>query len=163
MSISVSNVPIGVYRTTGFWRIFGFAVSTAMTVGGIVAAIYTWIGTGSDIPPNKGVFSIFCAGAVVMGFYMGVLLLKGHVTLYSDAIESAGVWRQYRLAKSDIACKLVTSMGAPTIILIPKMKGEKKMMVSITFSPDQIFNDWMDEIPLLSKAILAARSRKKPN
>jgi hypothetical protein len=161
MPIPASNVPIGVYRTTGFWRIFGFAISAAMTIGGIVAVIYTWIGTGSGIAPNKGIFTVFAAGDVAMGIYIGVLLLMGRITLYSDAIENRGVWTQNRLVKADIACKLLASMGAPTIILIPKSRRGRKMAVSITFAPDQTFNEWMEEIPLPSKAIMATRHRQK--
>jgi len=163
MVLPASTIPIGVYRMTGFWRILCLAVSVAMIVGGIVAIIYTWLGTGADIPPNKGIFTAFAAGDVAMGCYIGASLLKGRITLYRNAIESAGVWKQYRLAKADIAGKLIMSLGAPTIVLYPKAKHGKKMMVSLTFTPDHIFSDWMDEIPPLTQAMLTTRNRQKSN
>lgn len=56
--------------------------------------------------------------------------------------------------------KDVIFTGCQTIVLYPKSRNHRKMMVSVVFPTDQTFDGWMAEIPQIDAAHLRASWRR---
>jgi hypothetical protein len=155
---AASEVPLQIYRTTGFWLLFGGAVGIAMIILGLVVPIHTWLADDASTIRQKVSFSAFGIGDIAMGSYIVASLLCGRVILYANAIENVGMWKTRRLAKEDIIGKMVISAGSPMITLYPRARRQRKLMISVTFTTDKTFDNWMGEIPNITRAALRART-----
>jgi hypothetical protein len=82
----------------------------------------------------------FCLGDAVFGPVLVLAVLKSRVILYADAIEASGLFGARRLLRSEIGGKMVIFTGCQTIVLYPKSRNHRKMMVSVVFPTDQTFD-----------------------
>jgi hypothetical protein len=148
------------YKYRGFWLILSIVVGSAIGLGGVVALLYTALIDQSSTIQQKLIFGAFCLGDAVFGPVLVLAVLKSRVILYADAIEASGLFGARRLLRSEIAGKMAIFTGCQTIVLYPKSRNHRKMMVSVVFPTDQTFDGWMAEIPPIDAAHLRASWRR---
>lgn len=86
-------------------------------------------------------------------------IIKFRFVLYDDAIEIIGIFTKRRVKQKDIGAKRFLMAGCPTYYLIPWKRRQRKIMIGVTFRPDEPFRSWMSKIPNADANFLRNRRR----
>lgn len=143
------------YRTSYHWALFGGAVGLAMAFGGIAELVRLEMGLAKILHPLA--LSIACVGDVLLGSYIIVSLIKFRVILYENRIELVGALWTRTLLRDEIGAKLSYYGGCLTYSLIPRSKRQRRLQISMIFSPDRQFQEWIDSIPNADRTFLRNR------
>ena len=145
------------YKVVGFWLIFCAFVSFAATGLGVAGLLNDVVWDTSSTTGQQIIFSLICFLLIGGGPVYLVALLRTRLILYNDAIELRGLFRSRRLLRSEIAGQRRVIAAYPTIVIYPKSRAARNMMVELAFNRDEAFDVWMSTIPFIDAKTLKAR------
>jgi hypothetical protein len=104
-------------------------------------------------------FMCFCVGGILLGTWGIASIVRSRIILYRDGIEVVGALRHRHVDRKDIGAKMFLMAACPMYYLIPWRKGQRKLAISVTFRPDEAFNNWIASTPDADASFLRNRRR----